>query len=79
MIAVNKPDSPSPLPAKINRCDLLTFMSQFLADCQACLPIYGLLFSGQCLDGWATCRRCRPSGQITVPLLRIGVAQAVHF
>ena len=67
------------LSAYVNRGNLFPDMAQLLADGQSG-PLIGLaLYSGQCcFGGPAPVGRC-PTGEFPIPLLGIGMAQAVHF
>ena len=67
------------LSAYVNRSYLFPDMAQLFADGQAG-PLIGLsLCCGQLLFGRPTRMGRWPAGEFPIPLLGIGMAQAVHF
>lgn len=65
--------------ATIDRQDFGTLMAQFAAEDLADFAIELLVRRREGSDPWSTGCRAVPPGELTVSLLRIGVAQTVHL
>src|SRR5262245_165041 len=66
------------LSGKVNRGDLLALVTQLPADREPCRAIGKLLGGCQFLGARSSGSGTGAAGQLTVALLRVGMAMAVH-